>query len=111
MTLKLLVEAEYGSSGIWYYGEHHAIGMVEHEEINLPPELSQRFNDWIELYYSRLPAKMRGASDESTPIRLDQFDAIGRELARDLKAFMGPDVIVRYSTEVNYGSEPPELIG
>lgn len=111
MTTNLIVLAEYGSSGIWTR-ETNGVGMVEHEEIHLPPELSQRFNHWIELYYSRLPPERRGSAfGESDPIPLDQFNAIGRNLARELKAFVGPDVIVQYVPELSgIGEGPPELI-
>jgi hypothetical protein len=112
MTLKLLVLAEYGSSGIWQ-GELRAIAMIEHEEIHLPLELSQRFNNWIEMYAARLPYPHYPLMDSSRkfdPIPLEQFNEIGRELARDLKAFMGPDVIVRYAARQRNIGEPPELI-
>jgi hypothetical protein len=111
MTTHLIVLAEYGSSGIWSK-ESNGVGEVDHEEIHLPPELGQRFDDWIELYWLRLPIKMRGVSPrEADRVSLEQFNAIGRNLARELKAFVGSDVIVQYIPELpGIGEGPPELI-
>jgi hypothetical protein len=112
MTLKLLVLAEYGSSGIWE-GERRALAEIEHEEIHLPTKLSYRFNDWIDLFAaSNLPPDMTvGSSGSFDPVPLEEFDAIGRQLARDLKTFMGPDVVVRYSPRIKQNiGDPPELI-
>jgi hypothetical protein len=109
MTLRLFVEPEYSSSGIRQEG----YGMVEHEELHLPPELSQRFDHWIQLYEAYLPSEhhpLAGRSGKLDPVPLEEFDAIGREAARELKAFMGPDVVVRYASALRNFGDPPELI-
>jgi hypothetical protein len=98
---KLRVLAEYESSGIWL-SEPNGVSEVKHEDLGLPQDLSERFCKWIVLYYERLT---------EAAIPLDQFNEIGRSLAKDLKAFVGPDVVVEYIPELPGDTEgPPEVV-
>jgi hypothetical protein len=79
--LQLRVMAEYCSSGIWVIGKigcfRHA--MIEYFTLRLPPDLTQRFEQWIELYEENLTAN----------INWIEFNNIGRGLTRDLKNHLG----------------------
>lgn len=98
---KLRVLAEYESSGIWLSSQG-GVGEVKHEELGLPRDLSERFDNWIFLYSERLTERR---------ISRDQFNAMGRSLAKDLKAFVGPDVTVEYIPELAGDTEgPPETV-
>jgi hypothetical protein len=79
--LQLRVMAEYCSSGIWVIGKVGCFrhGMIEHSSLNLPPDLAQRFEQWIELY----------DENSATNFNLDRFNNIGRGLAKDLKNYLG----------------------
>lgn len=98
---KLRVLAEYESSGIWRSGPN-GVSEVKHEDLGLPPDLRGQFYKWIALYSRRL------AEDDWN---LDEFNARGRSIAKDLKVFMGPEIAVEYIPELPSGDEgPPETI-
>jgi hypothetical protein len=80
--LQLRVMAEYCSSGIWQIGNIGCFrhGMLEHSDLKLPPDLTQRFEQWIELYEENLTA---------ANFNLAEFNNIGRGLAQDLKNYLG----------------------
>jgi hypothetical protein len=108
MTLtspKLRVMAEYGSSGIWAIEPIGPFrhGMLPHEKLGLPPELARQFESWISLYWKRT---------EPVPFDTVGFNAIGREAARQLKQFVGPETYVEYVPELpDGGLGPAEEIG
>jgi len=89
----LRVMADYGSSGIWVVESRGPFrhGKIEHQALRLPLDLSGRFNAWISDYWQVLDA----------PDRFDKgrFVAAGRELARELKSFVGSEVRVVYAAE------------
>lgn len=96
---RLRVMAEYGSSGIWQIGQIGLFrhGMVEHSSLGLPPELAQRFDEWITTYTSQL----------ETPghfLDIASFNATGRALATELKRFLGPLYEIEYIPENVDGS-------
>lgn len=60
--------------------------MVPFENLQLPQDLVQKFEAWEEWYFGSI------ATRESTQnFPWDEFDARGLELAKELKAFLGPD--------------------
>ena len=65
--------------------------MVDHALLKLPPELSGRFTQWIEMYEERTPTHEIE--------NLERFNAVGIELARALKIFLGKDAYVEYQGE------------
>jgi hypothetical protein len=77
--------AEYGSSGIWEIGNIGCFrhGMIEHSTLKLSPDLTQRFEQWIELYEDNL----------TTNLNLAEFNQSGRRLAQDLKNYLGTQSI------------------
>lgn len=79
--LRLRVMAEYGSSGIWRVSDRGPFrhGMVEHASLDLPPDLAQAFDDWIERYTVE---NLAGTLDKSS------FNLEGHDLATRLKAFL-----------------------
>ena len=86
----LRVWPEWGSSGIWappYPGSLRAGGMVDYEDLPLPPHLVERFTSWQAIY------------DESPPggrieLDWDRFQEVADELTRELKKCVGPRVYV-----------------
>jgi len=103
-TAKLRVMAEYETSGIWLV-ELDGVSLIEHEDIGLPQQLSDRFYKWIALYFGRLTDS--GAAEWP----LDRFNAMGRELAKELKNFVGPDIGIEYIPELPGDlAGPPEPI-
>ncbi len=87
----LLVMADYESSGIWLLSEPgwgHA--MIDHDTLRLPESLAARFRKWIQDYWGYY---------ERDDFDVASFNETGRELARDLKRFTGPDIRVRYSPQ------------
>lgn len=95
---KLRVMADYSSSGIWVMepvlGFRH--GMIDCRSLGLPEELSNRFKDWIEMYDNNLNEK---------DLKLEEFDRIGLQLAKDLKKFLGPETYVEYEPEKSSSGE------
>ncbi len=87
------VMADYGSSGIWKIQSSGMFRhlMVDHALLKLPPELSGRFTQWIEMYEERTPTHEIE--------NLERFNAVGIELARALKIFLGKDAYVEYQGE------------
>ena len=104
-ALKIRVMAEYGSSGIWGFSEKETggwrHGMLEHRALKLPLELSDRFDRWILVYEDQ---NSKGLLDTAA------FNAEGMELARLLKAFLGPTRHVEYQGEGNDGLLAPVVI-
>jgi hypothetical protein len=89
----LRVMADYGSSGIWVVEPVGPFrhGMIEHQDLRLPPDLARRFTAWINDYWQARDSQF----DKS------KFITVGRELARELKAFVGTGVRVFYAAEDN----------
>jgi hypothetical protein len=87
----LRVMADYTSSGIWggteVPGPRERHVMVEYDDLRLPSELVERFEAWQASY----------ASGETT----EEFDDIGRQLARALKFTVGAGVAVYYGVPAN----------
>ncbi len=79
--LPLRVMAEYSSSGIWEIGNVGCFrhSMLEHSTLKLPPDLTRRFEQWIELYEENLTATFN----------VSEFNNIGRQLAQALKNHLG----------------------
>lgn len=96
------VMAEYSSSGIWGNTEAGPFRhlMIPHKLINLPSDLSARFNKWIEMYENGLPQS-----------QTEEFNKTGLQLARDLKKFLGPNASVEYQGETAQGmlAEPESV--
>ena len=79
--LQLRVMAEYCSSGIWVIGKIGCFrhGTIEHSTLRLLPDLTQRFEQWIELYEENSAANFN----------VFEFNNIGRGLTQDLKNYLG----------------------
>jgi hypothetical protein len=93
--LKLRVMAEYASSGIWIieklgYFRH---GMIGYSSLKLSPELAIRFEQWIELYWGMLEDNLD----------IDEFNQVGRKLARELKTHIGQSGYVEFIPELATG--------
>ena len=90
----LRVWPEWGSSGIWVLDtpfQATAGGMADHDILNLPQELAARFDRWIEWLWDAMPDMPTAAAFDWTA-----FEAEGRQLAVELKKFLGPEVRVEY---------------
>jgi hypothetical protein len=89
------VMADYGSSGIWLVettgGFRHS--MLGHDSLQLPESLSEAFDQWIEHYWKAL--------DDPDSYDEQWMISRGRELATELKRFLGPEVTVLYASEAN----------
>src|SRR5437870_697333 len=96
--LRLRVMAEYASSGIWVMESIKPFrhGMVSHGSLNLPSDLAERFNGWIEQYYDNLGM-------DGVELDVKKFNAEGISLAREKKAFLGPDVYIEFIPEDENG--------
>jgi hypothetical protein len=99
--LQLRVMAEYCSSGIWVIGEKGCFrhGMLEHSTLKLPPDLTQRFEQWIELYEENSTANFS----------LAEFNDIGRRLAQDLKSYLGNSYVEFIPELIDGGIGEPEI--
>jgi hypothetical protein len=86
------VMAEYASSGIWAIGGKGPFrhGMVEHSSLKLPPETCDRFLKWIQTYEDALQGGLKN---------VQEFNATGLDLAKELKKHLGPNVYVEYQGE------------
>jgi hypothetical protein len=85
--------ADYESSGIWKIqtaGPFRHV-MVTHSSLSLPAELSERFNKWISMYDDRSPDRELK--------NIETFNALGTELAKDLKKFLGKEEYVEFQGE------------
>lgn len=93
--MKLRVMADYKSSGIWIMEEvlpgfRH--GMISHEALNLPKELSDKFNKWIETKWTWL-------SKKPSKEEVEEFNRVGSQLAQELKKFLGPEYYVEFESK------------
>jgi len=86
------------SSGIWAIaaGEQVALTrlwMVSHEDLGLPYELAARFDRWI----------LKGMDDPDHPNdpQSKEFISEERQLAIDLKCFLGSEYMVYYASQGN----------
>ena len=96
--------ADYGSSGIWSDGETGPFrhGMVEHNDLSLPPSLAAAFDAWIEKYWDQ--------KEWSQPAK-EAFNQDGRALAARLKIFVGSETVVAFQPELwPSGVGPEELL-
>ena len=101
---RLRVMAEYGSSGIWVAEPCGLFrhGMIGLKRLRLPAELAGRFVAWIEKYWARL---------DHRPFDVVAFNAEGRSLALELKAFVGLETEVVFEPEAESGGlGAPEVI-
>jgi hypothetical protein len=98
----LRVMAEYTSSGIWVTEPHGVFrhGMVSHQALGLPLDLSTQFNDWIESYW--------GTLDDT--LNVEQFNHRGKLLARALKRHVGKTTKVLFVYEACDGESSVEEI-
>jgi hypothetical protein len=94
--LKLRVMAEYSSSGIWIIEEigYFRHGMIEHSSLKLSQDLAARFEQWIDLYGGMLEDNLD----------VDEFNQIGRRLARELKTHIGKSGYVEFIPELQTGA-------
>ena len=102
--LKLRVMADYGTSGIWADGATGSFrhGMIEHADLGLPAELAASFDAWIERYWERR---------QWSRLDSESFNRTGRELAVQLKAFLGWGTGVPFQAELwPAGLGPEELL-
>jgi hypothetical protein len=102
--MKLRVMADVHSSGIWEIApassrERHI--MLDYEELGLPQELADNFSDWIESYWNWK------YFDDKKNFDLDTFNQTGKQLAKELKRFLGNDYYVEFEGE----AEPPTRKG
>ena len=90
--VRVRVMAEYYSSGLWLI---EPVGSFRHggiggKALGLPPELLHGFEEWIETYNGLIEA-------ESFDYAI--FNETGRELARELKTFLGVESYVEFVPE------------
>ena len=101
--MRLRVMAEYGSSGIWVIEQVGPFrhGMISHVSLGLPQELARRFDQWINDYDARLADMV----PEYAHMEFDaeEFNRIGRALARELKTLTGPEGYVEFLPELQDG--------
>ena len=85
-TARYRVMAYHNSSGVYKLGPEGSSTqiMISHDMLKLPPELVTRFELWIRLFENRRKTNY------------EEFRAMGLNLARELKRFLGPDVYVEY---------------
>ena len=97
INLKLRVMAEYCSSGIWVIGQRGIWrhGMISHASLRLPTDLSERFEQWLDLYSTRL---------DDTNFDTPSFNHTGRALATELKSYLGENVYVEFVPESDDGT-------
>ena len=86
----LEVMADYCSSGIWGGDPQGPFrhGMIKHESLGLPIDLTTRFEQWIAWHDLNVA---KPGFDRSA------FDAAGRKLAKDLQTFLGRGTTVTYT--------------
>jgi hypothetical protein len=94
-TLELRVMAEYASSGIWVIGRigFFRHGMIGYSSLKLSPDLARRFEKWIELHWEML----------ENNLDVEEFNQIGRTLARALKNHIGKSGYVEFIPELAMG--------
>ncbi len=99
--LKLRVMAEYDSSGIWIIGTFGPFrhSMVGYDWLGLPPDLAQRFQHWIKRYDGCLDYP----EFAHIGFNASEFNQIGRSLAQELKAHIGPEGYVEFQPELDEG--------
>lgn len=97
---KIYVWEEWGSSGLWILDDEEPRGVggnVSYEEFNLPKDLVQRFEYWINWHDAIRPEW----SDEKNNFDRFLFDAYGMSLSIDLKRFLGDKHRVFYGTRLD----------
>jgi hypothetical protein len=92
---KLRVLADVECSGIWEI-EPPAIPEARHipldyDELNLPQELVDKFDAWIESYEQYIY--------DRNHFNLEKFNKTGKQIAKELKTFLGKDYYVEYEAE------------
>jgi len=92
--MKLRVMADFNNSGIWEIAaapsqERHI--MLDYEELGLPQELADKFRAWIESYWKYL--------DDPKHFDFAAFNRTGKQLARELKTFLGKEYYVEFEGE------------
>jgi len=89
--VKLRVMADFGSSGIWADGNVGPFrhGMVKAADMNMPGDLRESFEQWIQEFWV--------ARDSPDTFDSDKFNDMGRRLARALKSVIGSDTVVVYT--------------
>lgn len=100
--LRIRVMAEYGSSGLWSIATGGAFrhGMLEHAQLDLPPDLCRRFATWIATYEEH---NLAGTLDHVA------FNREGLALATLVKAHLGSEHHVELQAEAADGSLQPAL--
>jgi len=92
---RLLVWADWGSSGIWHpqVGSKSGDGpvrMVNHKDIKLPAWLSERFDQWVASYDDYAP-------DRPDAFEWKKFKDAGQILAFELARFVEDEYQVEYA--------------
>ena len=65
--------------------------MLEYEELGLPQQLIDKFAAWIESYWQYI--------DDRKHFDLTVFNRTGKQLAKELKLFLGNDYYVEFEAE------------
>lgn len=103
---KLLVMADFCSSGIWACKEDSSGGMIDLDDLNITKELQKEFEDWIIFYDDKCHESRHFRFREE---KAEELNKRGRELAKKLKAEL-PEVDVYYWGEGDSGMLDRELI-
>lgn len=99
----VLVAAEYASSGIWGIDPDDPDGPspgASREALGFPEELNRALDAWIEWYC--------GYCERPESFDLEGFNSRGRQLALEVKRFLGAEIRVFYAPESD-SEEPSEL--
>jgi hypothetical protein len=76
--------------------------MISHKQLGLPSELADQFRAWIDRYWTRT---------QSTIFDIDAFNTRGRDLAKELKCYVGAETEVVFEPEAEDGGlKAPEII-
>lgn len=100
---RLRVMSEYESSGIWAITSIGPFrhGMIDYTELSLPSDLANRFDNWIGTYYGI----------NKPDFDIESFNETGRDLAQELKSFLGAEIYVEFQPRTIEGSlGDPEVI-
>jgi len=93
--MRLLVMGDVHCTGIWelnppdFPDAPHIV--AEFEDLHLPQELADKFTAWVESYWLSI--------DNPKAFDLAEFNKTGRQLAKDLKAFLGNEYYVEFEAE------------
>ena len=103
---KLIVMAEFCSSGIWVYREDSTGGMIDFEDLNISKELQKDFEEWIRFYDCKCHESRHFSFIDK---KADELNEKGRELAKKLKTEL-PGVDIYFWGESGSGMLDRELV-